>query len=198
MHLTSIEKAKSRLRSAKRAVSAMGATEDPNTIADNWVDFLTAWKGVYEQVKKASKTTPQEMQWFGGVSREKKTDPLLKYVFEARNDEEHGVGRSALPHDGLVKFPAKSYEVSIASMRFDPETREITLYGPDGKPVYDPVKLSGPGVTLDPITARDGRVIDPPESHLGESINPDVLSVATAALHYADKLVMVAEAMHTP
>ena len=198
MNISSLEKARSRLRAAKRAVDAMAGTDDPNTICDHWIDFLNAWIGVYRQVKKAATSTPQEYQWFGRVAREKTNDPLLNYVFEARNDEEHGVNRSAVPHYGLANFPQRSHETVIASVRFDPGTGEVRVYGPDGQLAYDPVLVSPPGVVLDPITARGNRTIAPPTFHLGDPINPDVLTVAKAALVYAAKLVAMAEAMHTP
>lgn len=198
MHLSSLEKARSRLRSAQRAFIAMqGAQDEPDTLCDHWVEFLVAWKGTYNHIEQAAKSTPQERQWFGRVARERRQDPLLNYVFEARNDEEHGLDRSAKPHGGLAFMRADS-DMVVHGMKFDPEARTVTLCGEDGEALTEPMKLSAPGVALGAVKARGGRIIPPPPMPDDEKVPMDPIIVAGKALHFAEALVVTAEALHKP
>lgn len=94
MDRKALQKAESRLRIAKKAVADLESSKTFNDFSDNWYVFLTSAKNVYTVLEQGSKTSPQSRQWFGTKNKARKSDPLLQYLYEARNDDEHGLGSS--------------------------------------------------------------------------------------------------------
>ena len=69
MHPVAIEKAKSRLRVAKKALEDVKKSHTMESFHDAWYSF-------------------------GEKARQRIADPLLHYLYEARNDDEHGLTRN--------------------------------------------------------------------------------------------------------
>ena len=62
MDRNAIEKCKSRLRNAQKAVEDLRAyleIEDLQSFEDTWFTFLFSWKSIYTTLEQGSKTTPQ-------------------------------------------------------------------------------------------------------------------------------------------
>ena len=96
------------------------------TFDEHWVDFSVAWKSAYNKVEQAAKDTPQERQWFGSVKNERKHDPLLRYLFEARNDEEHGVVSSAAAQPAVALFQATKDTSNVSFVMKDGRVIDVT------------------------------------------------------------------------
>jgi hypothetical protein len=199
MNRLALEKAKSRLRLAARAVNdleTIGA--NPIAFEDHWTDFLIHWKGTYSKVQQAAKDTPQELQWFGGVNRERKQDPLLRWLFEARNDEEHGLVSSAvnLPH--RVTFRPHNDAVAHA-LRVNPDGSIRALDENGNEIAADYGHPQPPESKLNEVTEYDGkRKVAPPTAHQGQSIEPKPLIAAKLGLCWLESLVATAEALQNP
>lgn len=197
MKILPLEKAQSRFRSAQRATSALAEASNPDDQYDHWVDFLSAWKAVYNHIEQAAKSSPKEMQWYGNVKAERRGDPLLSYLFAARNDEEHGTDKSAMTHHGLTPF-IPDRDMTITSIGYDHERRTMTLIDENGDEVVAPLQLSEPGLLLRTVQARGNISVPLPFSHMGEAIEPTPIVVATAGLRYIEILCATAAAMHSP
>lgn len=159
---------------------------------DAWYTFLTATKNIYESLKKgANGTTPQSRQWYGSKARERKDDPLLQYVYEARNADEHGLSSSVKRNPGSVRLGVARPGFSSA-LQFDgviggPNTN-LRVTSLDGKPIAVGVTL--PHVILVPVRARGNRVHHPPAIHLGKPLPSNLpVPVAELALTYLVNLV---------
>lgn len=91
MHIDAIAKARQRHDDAGRARALIKATMDFDSLEARWSNFLTLGNGVYATLEKGARVSPQSLQWFGAKKRERRLDPLLNYLFQARHVAEHGI-----------------------------------------------------------------------------------------------------------
>lgn len=198
MNLLALQKAQSRLRLTARAVKALQQVgRNPIVFEDHWTDFLVHWKGAYNKVQQAAKDTPQEVQWFGGVNRERREDPLLRWLFEARNDEEHGLIRSAVNSPEMIRFRTKS-DVVLKSLELRPGSSPRFL-AEDGSEIEVEIGPHQPAESsLQPVKERNGTTVPPPTSHMGHEMAPRPLIAAELGLRWLESLVATAEALQVP
>ena len=197
MNPKAITIAESRLRSASRAYAELCAAEDFETFADHWTSFLVAWKGVYTVIEQGAKVSPQSRQWFAVKKAERIADPLLQYLFEARNDEEHGLAQTVKESGSADRTHEMLRDVPELHVRIGLPSGRIQLFGPDRNPAGYLQHLP-PGPRLQTVNARGGRVYRPPMSHLGRQVDASPLGVAAAGLAYVDALVSEAATQCEP
>jgi hypothetical protein len=199
MRINSLDKARGRLRSARRSLIAMKNASDADSLYDHWVDFLAAWKAVWTHIEQAAKSTQQELMWFSAVKKERRADALLTYLFEARNDETHGLDPSVDRYSAYAKFDSPSGKFAINAIRFNANDGTVSLLSPDGDEVGEPISIPpNPLLILRSIKARGNRLIEPPQSHMGSRIEAIPEVVAEHGLRYIETLVQTAEALHQP
>ena len=189
-----VSKAQSRLRIAGKALDDLRAATNHQDFADTWYTFLAAAKNVYTSLEHASKDTPQCRQWFGSIKAQRKSDELLQYLFQARDDEEHGVESATELQPGSLSIgvskPGFSGAMHIRSMSIDGEGRLASLDATslDGKPIL--VESTPSRTVLKAVTGRGNIKYDPPTSHLGNSLpDSNPISVAELGLAYLSGLV---------
>jgi hypothetical protein len=197
-----IEKANSRLRVAQKALTDLKSCRTFEEFSDAWYVVLTSSKNIYTVLEQGAKGAAQSMQWLGAKKQIRKNDTLLQYMFEARNDDEHGLGSSvALKpelHEIGVAGPGFSSTIRLDGGPFSNvvisgcQTAVAFSGGPpplglrvtplDGKPVQ--VRRSPATTILVPVIARGDRKYDPPTHHLGHKLN-DTSPIAVAELNVA-------------
>lgn len=209
-----VEKAKSRLRVANKALADMRRSETFRDFADNWYVFLTSAKNVYTVLEQGAKTTPQSRQWFGAKATIRRNDPLLQYVFEARNDDEHGLGSSiditpemheiGIADEGfskLVRLDGGPFHNVVVSggragivFKGGPPPPGLRATSLDGKPIKS--KRTPATTGLVEVTARGGRKHPPPESHLDVPLeDKSPIAVASVMVGYLASLLEEASAL---
>ena len=194
----SVLKAKARLRTAAQQLERVEASTSYEEFADQWYLFLVAAKNVYTMLEQGSKDTPQCRQWFGGVKQVRKSDPLLQYLFQARDDDEHGLSDvTKLESASLSIGKVRSGYSNHVSMSFTTDAigRPVVhnIESRDGLPVL--IEAREPHIALMPVTGRGGVVYPPPTKHLGKLLPDDLpLTVGKAGLVYLEALVSEAEA----
>jgi hypothetical protein len=57
----------------------------------HWMQFLIAAHGAQMALERVAQATAEGRQWWGGIKRRRKADPLLNYMFQARHAAEHGI-----------------------------------------------------------------------------------------------------------
>jgi hypothetical protein len=192
MHPVAIEKARSRLRVARRALDDLKACQDMETFHDAWYSFLTSAKNIYSILKLGADTSsPQSRQWYGAKARERRGDPLLQYIYEARNADEHGLGRSTKEVSGSIAIgrtaPGYSSAVKVSGS-LDRGGSSLQVTALDNKPVL--VEATPRHIALVPVTARGPRVYPPPEIHLGKKLTSNKpIPVAELTLAYLEALI---------
>jgi hypothetical protein len=186
-----ITKTQSRLRAAGKAISDLENSKHYTEFSDTWFVFLTAWKSVYTVLEQGSKVMPRSRQWFGNQSAIRRNDPLLQYLYEARNDDEHGLGEVIEHVRGQLNIGVSRPGFSSA-VRFDkPIGQGITATSLDNLPVL--VEGILPHAKLTRIHGR-GRNYDPPTIHLGTPLISNLpIPVAKLGLAYLERMVAEAE-----
>lgn len=190
MDQKAVTKAQSRLRVATKAAGELEGCETFDDFCDTWYTFLVAAKNIYTVLEQGAKVSAQSRQWYGGVKDFRRNDELLTYIFEARNDDEHGLENSAELAPGHLiigkSIPGTSQSVRIDGMIGPGGTLRVTSL--DGKPVA--IEAKGPHARLVSVTARGDRTIFPPTRHLGDAIgDASPLNVARLGLIYLEKLI---------
>ncbi|WP_242139949.1 hypothetical protein [Sphingomonas sp. TREG-RG-20F-R18-01] len=207
MNLLALEKAKRRYRVAKSSSEALESTTTYENFADHWYIFLHAAKGIYTTLEQVSKSSAQAKQWFGNKNKNRKHDPLLRYVTEARNDDEHGIEESTEVTPSYLYLGVAEPEASSimrdqfgntfvnnvgAAYYFEGGHPGIAnlpqLTSMDGKTVLNVFTPSK--IVLKTVHDRSGQAFHPPKVHLGKYLKDGgPVEVATLLIRYLDRLI---------
>lgn len=202
MDTKAIAKCEIRLAAAEKAVEDLRQWKSFKDFDVAWFTFLSAWKAVYTSLEQGAKGHQKSVQWFGLRNKERRADELLQYLYQARNDDTHGLEEQAAKTPGGVGFgraidPQKPFSVRDLSMRTENGVMKIS-YGSSEN--FDPaVTVIDPKVSLLPVRDRDrksGKIYPPPSSHMGQPLEDNTpLAVAELGLRYVQGLVDEAKAL---
>lgn len=212
MERKALIKAQSRLRNAQVAVEQLAASNSSDEYYDAWSTFIHNAKGIYTVLQQGAKINPKSNQWFGTKNSFRRNDELLRYVSEARNDDEHGIEpiMEQKPDEMLVGVnePGASrtfrdaYGNTVsgaggAAYRFvgpnsDREAIRWQIRPTDGLPVKSVFHPAG--VYLKAVHDRSKVRYEPPKKHRGLDLKSGTpLEVASLTLTYLKELVEEAE-----
>ena len=186
-----ITKSESRLRVARKALEGLRACQDYNNFVDLLYTYVTATKNIWTALEQGVKDSAQCRQWFGGKKNARKQDELMQYLFEARNDDEHGLEPITELHPGSlgigVAKPGYSNSILFNSVTMKDGQVTVDAQSLDGKPIL--IEQTAPHARLADVRAR-GRVISPPKSHLGQPLaDTSPLAVAELGYIYLERLL---------
>jgi hypothetical protein len=191
MDPAAIEKAQQRLEKAAAYIKQIKAAKNYAEFQSAWTDFLIAMNTIYAALEQGSKAIPQSRQWFGTQKRERRKDPLLQYLHQARNADEHGIKPISALKPGKMELRA---EGSVLIKRLAVTGGQVLLDAepnPQGKLA---VAVTPGAAVLVPVTDdRFGTSFDPPSEHLGKPLT-DASPIAVAELGFAFHEALVAEA----
>jgi hypothetical protein len=126
MDIAAVTKAAGRLRLAAKHAEALKVCKSHEEFCDTWYQFLVTYKNVYTALDQGSKASPQSRQWFGAKKNERRDDPLLQYLFQARDADEHGI-------ESVTQFVPGSLAIGVAKPGFSQSVRISNLkVGADG------------------------------------------------------------------
>lgn len=124
---------------------------------------------------------------------------MLQYLFEARNDDEHGLEPITEHKRGAlaigVNKPGFSREMKL-EMRigFADGNNYINATPLDGKPIL--FEHTPDTFALSAIRPRGRQSMQPPTTHLGKQLaDPSPVGVASVALAYMEELLQEASAL---
>jgi len=213
MNPKALHKAHHRLTAAKNAIAEVESCTNYDEFCVQWSNFLHAAKGIYTVLEQGAKATPQSRQWFGKKNRERLTDPLLRYVCEARNDDEHGIEPVSryVPPELKLGVGRQGYSNTVvddrgntfvncgAALSFSGKIPDElpTLRALDGKPILN--EFIPPHAKLVRVHDRSKTPYDPPTSHVGQPV-PDSspLAIGKLANEYLSKLLDEAQTLASP
>ncbi len=95
MDSQALEQAKGKLQRADKALYALKTATNYDEAEEAWSDFLLAASTIYSKLEQGSKSKGTSAGWFGRKKKERKDDPLLRFLHHARNSDEHGIERVA-------------------------------------------------------------------------------------------------------
>lgn len=93
MDSEAVEQAKVRLQKAEKALQELQAATNYDGAESAWIDFLVAASTIYSKLQQGAKSNAKSRAWYASKKKERKEDPLLRYLHQARNSEEHGTER---------------------------------------------------------------------------------------------------------
>lgn len=193
MKRPAVEKARARLSRASESLSLIEASDSYESFQSAWTDLLIHLNSVYSILEQGSRGNGKSEAWFGRKKNERRTDPLLQYVHQARNSDEHGIEPITKLEPGGIGIGVAGESVHIERMTFDGRGNMNAIINPiDGK--YPTVRIRGPRATLIPVkNAQFGDTFHPPTEHLGEKLT-DTSPTAVARLAYSHHAKVIEEA----
>lgn len=170
-----------RARSALASIEAFGPSPSPQQmreILNHWSDLLTYGNRVFGKLEQGAKRT-SAADWFAAIKEERQTDPLLNYLHEARNVDDHGIAPVA----------SSDHVFQIADLSGG---QAVTMFSTTGR-AADLQMMPGPNVTrviaLLPVKVRNA-ILEVPNSHRGKSIaNSTPLNFAVLFLQRLEEVV---------
>jgi hypothetical protein len=191
-----VEQAKARLQRAKKAIQALEAADSYEAAESAWTDFLLSASTIYSKLEQGSKSNGQSQGWFGRKKKERRDDPLLRYLHFARNSDEHGV-------ELVVERGGNQFGFGGRKLKFN-EREACTIHQLDenkniipgtGTPAF----MYGPSIQLVRVfDRRFNESCEVPTHHLGKAIDLSDASahgIGSVAIRYFDGLLLEAEAL---
>ena len=165
-----IDKAKKRMAEAGHYFMTLDGRMTFEQFNHRWSAFLNAINRAFLALSAGARDNAKTRAWWSEKKHEWKTDPLLQYLHQARNSDEHGL-------DALTEWIPGYFSAALP-------------------PGLNPASLSHPKL----IAVRNdkfGDIFEPPTEHLGNKFSPEELrlpfSVAARAMGYYNRLILEAE-----
>lgn len=196
-----LKEAKERLRAMERGMESLNRLDELSDINTAWTNLIAAGDIIYEKLKLATRDTSFS-DWYGKKIKQRRSDPLLNYLWQARNVEHHG-GSSLtvlkfgpayepVPKDIAVRIKnillLSDVDVNIAEhddandvMEMAYELDDGTVFVPKGKPRQA-------AIMLEKFSSR-GVVYVPPTEHLGIKADFTVHNAAAAYVAFMKELL---------
>jgi hypothetical protein len=168
MKKIAVDKARDRLRKAGTILRRVADTKTFPEFQSAWTDFLIALNTITFVLEKGASSNAQSRQWYGGKKKIGRKDPLLRYLHQARNADEHGLEPVAEHRPGHIAIGVGGESVHIRSLTFSAGQITGSFDPVDGK--LPTIHVAAPHVALITVSDdRHGEKFDPPKEHLGET-----------------------------
>jgi hypothetical protein len=172
----------------KRKADAVFAAQDLATALDAWEDFLNSAGRFYTKMRAAAVGKPKLWAWFTSKLDERRDDPFLQYMHQARNADVHRLEESVVLH-GRVGFRAVGGSIAFFGGSIDSETG-INF---DWKPLTPGARMENfiedARLLLTDVT-NSGRTYAVPKTHLGNDLGELTIFDATQLMvAYLDSML---------
>jgi hypothetical protein len=193
MKRTALQKARDRLRVAEDAFERMKKTEIGSDEFDHlWYNFLVSQNSVFSSLEQGAKEASPSKGWFDRKKHERKTDPLLKYLMQARHSDEHSLRPSIVRRSRLGAV--SNSPGTLVTPPGGSKTGKLNIRIKVGMDTS--VQLLPPGEFLVPVFDRNKNRYDPPGTHLGKPMeHRSPMAVADLCVQYLRKMISEAEAL---
>jgi hypothetical protein len=181
-----VEKARYYLNKAKAALERVRVSRNFEQFSDAWVDFLAALNSVHSKLEAASEGNPKSYQWMSKKIHIRRKDPLLLYLHQARNAEEHGIEDVAEDAGIGVSVLGTGYIKSMVIVGGKVVSADFG-HGPIPKIIERP---KGGARLVSVRNSKYGDVFDPPTEHLGKPLQArSVTELGQIAIDYHAALI---------
>lgn len=155
-----------------------------------WKRFLHHLDRVWNKAEAHYSSSPKWDNWRGKYISQRRKDPLLSYLINARNVDEHSIAEIAqqLPGMFMINPPQFGGTLKIDRLTIENGIIEEFRSSTGAKIYFEPSQLR-----LLPVT-NHGRTYNPPTMHQGRPINPnDVLGAAQLGISFYREFLSAAE-----
>lgn len=200
MKKQAVEQARVRLEKTRKAFNLLLQNTTFRDASLEWSNFLIFSNCIYTKLEQGSKSSPKSRYWFGKKKHERKKDPLLNYLHQARNSDEHRLEPITYGEPAKVNVSGDTKgrvgEAIIGDQitgGLGVESYGISIHYEDGDEVS--ITFTNPQVKLARVRNHND-YYDPPLFHLGQQLEDSSLArVANLGLTYFERLVAEAEAL---
>ena len=195
MKHVALEKASEHLELAKAAVQRLTLENGAKAYSQAWSDFLSQSSRFYGKLEQGVKGCTASVPWFGQKKNTRRTDPLLSYLHQARNCDEHGldyiVTETGSSLVGKMAEGATTFHMAADVMLDSDGNVHVRNPTSETPAAFTALELSDPRMELVKVKdGRSGKSFDPPEEHLGQPIadnSPPV--IANLAIEYLEEML---------
>jgi len=180
MDLDAVALAGERLEWAEDALTQLRGAQDFPSSEKAWTALLLAASAFYSKLEQGSKAKGKSTAWFGRKKKQRKDDPVLRYIHFARNSDEHGIERVTDRRNAGWLDVGFGEQRKTHIQKVDPVTNLPT--GPE-------IRAFLYGQHLVAVTAHDRRFgdsCDPPIGLIGDDLDgshpPDIAAVVLEKL----------------
>jgi hypothetical protein len=188
MEKRAVEQARIQFDHASKALADLKGSNDFAAIERHWTEFLGAAGRVFNKLEQGAKVSGESRAWFGRKHGQRRSDPLLRYVWHARNVNEHSLEQVAELNPGHAKVvePTKRDLAALAEWE-KTETRPHAVLGL--------VEAVFSHVALKSVTDR-AVPFPPPDTHLGAKVEHKTPAhVGDLELAYLAAMIAEAESL---
>ena len=155
-----------------------------------WTDFLIALNSVHSMLEQGAKVSERSKGWYANRKGERKGDPLLAYLHQARNADEHGIEAvtKEVPGGIAIGGPGESFTFNMSSRKDrGGGGMDIQVFPHGGR--LPKVWTVDPEIQLVAVRNR-GVSYPPPDAHLGEKLaDSSPIKVAELGLEWHRSLL---------
>ena len=179
--------ARVKTKEAKSGLAMMRCAATRPEFIDGWIKCVDSLQEAWVSFEHEGNSLGSSFKgWFGQSKKSRKKDPLLRYMYEARNQSQHGhvVIEWAESHLNI----APNFTGTIKSLRVSVDSSYVF----DAEPAYSgnppSLELVHGLPQLPTITnKKTGNSYAPPKMHLGQPINTGCpATVASMAITYQE------------
>jgi hypothetical protein len=177
------------LRRCKDLLDQLATATSPADFDESWQQFLGHLERVWNKCQNHFSKSPKWNGWRGRYEKQRRTDPLLSYLTNARGAHEHTVADITDKKPGSIGIGAgPSGSVHIKHLQIGPAGRIKGDWDGDLAITVLPGRVDPAAVT------NRGRTYAVPTSHLGFPLaDSSALTLAQHGLAYYQQLVTEAE-----
>jgi len=192
-----IKKCRVRFGEAQEELALCKQTKTHAEFARHWYRFLIAACAIIHILESACRKDRKARQWFGEKRHKDRKDPLLLYMYQARNADEHGIEPVTKVTSGGWFIGAPGESVHIEHLTLTPSGPSGRIrQNPDGS--YPTVGTTPPQLHL--LSVSDDRFpdqkFDPPKEHMGAALDDcSPFGVAQSYLEYLSTSIEEASAL---
>ena len=186
--MQSSPKLQEELSRARDLVAAMKGSGTLSELEDHWKEYLGRLERVWFKAFAHYKRSPKWQGWQARFEKERKNDPLLSYLRNARGADEHTVSDIVEHQQSHIAIVPGEQGGTIRNLRINGGVYTADTTGTVGV-VFNPARIR-----LLPVVNR-GVTFDVPRKHQDNALNSEnVVSVAEAGLRYYEKFLNEADA----
>lgn len=184
------DKPRQELRLAQDLVGRLKEASSLVELEEYWRQYLRHLDRVWNKAEAHFSKSPRWNGWQGQYLKQRSKDPLICYLVQARNVEEHAI-------EEITEKQASSFSVNPAvrgqevTMSFRTDANGEVINFRSDAPVQ--IQFSPSRVVLLPVVNR-GRTYQPPTSHMGALVDPnDLTALATKGAQFYEEFLCAAE-----
>lgn len=176
----------------------MQSAKDYASTSRYWYEFPLASNDVFNVLDQGAKGSNKSESWLGKKKRERRVDPLLRYLHQARHVNEHGLGPVTEPQLPKAVLVEDGKQVAaIENMVGNKGTFRSLNDQPMDLEKVNEFRIYRETAKLIPVLNR-GVQYDPPTEHMGSKIDdpaPMTVAVAKLMVQYLESMVAEAETL---